>query len=72
MPFLLIQLSLQDIYYLQNILNLWNKMLSNPYYFPPKKIKTRTNISQINPNSINFAKQMSFHAKSINHVEINL
>lgn len=39
LPFILIQLSCQDLYYLNNILNVWMKIMTNPFYFPPKPVK---------------------------------
>lgn len=37
-------------------MKVWLKILSNPYYFPPKIIRKNQTPPQINPNSIKFAR----------------
>lgn len=46
-PFILIQISFQDIYYFQLILNYWNELFSNDYLFPKRKGKTQTEMKVI-------------------------
>lgn len=50
-PFLLIQLSCQDLYYAMNVMNVWTKILSNPYYFP-KGSRRKPKPAKINPNAV--------------------
>ena len=57
-PFLLIQLSCQDLYYACNVMNVWMKILSNPYYFPPKSKLNKRKTGPINPNAVKFAEKM--------------
>ena len=44
-PFIIIQLSCQDLYYAKNIMNVWLKILSNPFYFPPKIKKKQPKVA---------------------------
>jgi hypothetical protein len=57
-PFILIQLACQDLYYINNIIKVWLKIMNNPYYFPPKIIRRSQNFPEINPYSVKFAYAM--------------
>jgi hypothetical protein len=59
---MLIQLSCQDLLYISNFKGMLDKILNNPYYFPPKKIKVKKKptISQRNQNSMKLTTSIKF------------
>ena len=46
-PFILIQISFQDIYYFQLAANYWSELFSNEHLFPRRRGKTQTEMKVI-------------------------
>ena len=46
-PFILMQISCQDLYYFLNIIKMWSQIFKNPYYFNPKLPEKESTESEI-------------------------
>jgi hypothetical protein len=57
-PFILIQLACQDLYYVNNIMKVWVQIVSNPYYFPSRNSNKNNKPAEIDKNAVKFAKTM--------------
>lgn len=71
-PFILLQLACQDVYYVYNIMKVWSKIMSNPYYFPPKIKAKQEKVTDINPNAVKFAKSMKKYSQYVNTIKCQL
>jgi hypothetical protein len=65
-PFILLQISFQDIYYLQLLLNNWNELLSSSYLFPRRKGKTQLDmrVIEMNQHEVNYFEHLHTFTKS--------
>lgn len=57
-PFMLIQISCQDIFYIMNIMKVWKRIMNNPYYFAPKIVSKVVGERKIKDTEIAYAKKM--------------
>ena len=57
-PFILVQISCQDIYYFWNIFKLWSSLFKNKFFFLPKEPPKKKVKTKINPTSIEFTSKM--------------
>jgi hypothetical protein len=71
-PFILIQLACQDLYYINNIMKIWLKVLSNPYYFAERSGNKNNKELEINKNSIKFVRAMKKYEKYEKLLELHI
>lgn len=65
-PFLLIQLSFQDLYYFQLLANYWGELLSSDHLFPKRRGKTQSEMRVISlkQHKIDYFEQLNSFTKS--------
>ena len=63
-PFILIQISFIDIYYLQLIMKSWGELMNNEYYFMKHQVINKANsIIELKENSIKYFNYINERVK---------